>query len=81
MERLQGTDLLKVARRLLVSSNARFDERHAAGPVDQARLRDWEIVNVAVRLFENFPGERPRVLRRLRKEIAWRDATSKRCHT
>jgi hypothetical protein len=81
-----GTPLLlrflaKVGRQLLVSSYARSYERNAAGPMDHARVRDWEIVNVAMRLFENVPGERPRVLRRLRKEIAWRDATSKRCHT
>jgi aminoglycoside phosphotransferase (APT) family kinase protein len=81
-----GTPLLlrllaKMGRRLLVSSYARSYERHAAGPVDKARVRDWEIVNVAVRLFENVPGERPRLLRRLRKEFAWRDATSKRWHT
>jgi aminoglycoside phosphotransferase (APT) family kinase protein len=81
-----GTPLLlrslaKVARRLLVSSYTRSYERHAARPVDRARVRDWEIVNVAVRLFENVPGERPRLLRRLGKEIARRDATSKRRHT
>lgn len=81
-----GTPLLlrflaKAGRRLLVSSYARSYERHAAEPVDQARVRAWEIVNLAVRLFENIPGERPRLLRRLRKEIAWRDATSHALHT
>jgi aminoglycoside phosphotransferase (APT) family kinase protein len=80
-----GTSLLlrflaKVGRWLLLSSYARSYERHAAAPVDRARVREWEIVNVAVRLFENIPGERPRLLRRLRKEIAWRDATSKARH-
>ena len=81
-----GTPLLlrflaKVARRLLVFSYVRSYERNAAEPVDQARVREWEIVNVAVRLFENIPGERPRLLRRLRKEIAWRDASSRALQT
>jgi aminoglycoside phosphotransferase (APT) family kinase protein len=77
-----GTSLLlrflaRVARRLLVFSYARSYERNAAEPVDQARLREWEIVNLAVRLFENIPGERRRLLRRLRKESAWHYAASK----
>ena len=70
-----GTPLLlrflaKVGRRLLVSSYVRSYERNAAEPLDQARVREWEIVNLAVRLFENIPVERPRLLRRLRNEIA-----------
>jgi aminoglycoside phosphotransferase (APT) family kinase protein len=69
-----GTPLLlrflaKVGRRLLVSSYVRSYERNAAEPVDQARVREWEIVNLAGRLFENVPGERPRLLRRSRNEI------------
>jgi aminoglycoside phosphotransferase (APT) family kinase protein len=62
--------LAKVARRLLVSSYARSYERHAAEPVDRARVRQWEIVNVAMRVLDNIPGERPRLLRRLRLEGA-----------
>jgi aminoglycoside phosphotransferase (APT) family kinase protein len=73
--------LAKVGRRLLVSSYVRSYERHATQPVDRARVRSWDTVNVAVRLLENIPGERPRLLRRLRKEMAWRDATSKARHT
>lgn len=70
-----GTSLLlrfvaKVGRRLLISSYARSYERNAAEPVDRARVRQWTVVNLAVRLFENIPGERPRLLRRLRNEIA-----------
>jgi aminoglycoside phosphotransferase (APT) family kinase protein len=70
-----GTSLLlrflaKVGRRLLISSYARSYERNAAEPVDHARVRQWTVVNLAVRLFENIPGERPRLLRRLRNEIA-----------
>ena len=68
--------LAKVGRRLLVSSYVRSYERNAAQPVDRARVREWEIVNIAVRLFENIPGERPRLLRRLRKESAWYDRSS-----
>ena len=60
--------LAKLGRRLLVSSYARSYERNAAEPVDQARVRDWEVVNLAVRLFEDIPGERPRLMRRLREE-------------
>ena len=70
-----GTSLLlrfvaKVGRRLLISSYARSYERNAAEPVDRARVRQWTVVNLAVRLFENIPGERPRLLRHLRNEIA-----------
>jgi aminoglycoside phosphotransferase (APT) family kinase protein len=76
-----GTPLLlrllaKVGRRLLISSYARSYERNATASVDRARVRQWEIVNVAVRLLENIPGERPRLLRRLRRELAWHKASS-----
>lgn len=67
--------LAKVGRQLLVSSYVRSYERHAAEPVDRARVRDWEIVNVAMRVLENIPGERSRLLRRLRKEFAWHEAS------
>ena len=69
--------LAKVGRRLLVSSYARSYERNAAELVDHARVRQWEVVNLAVRLFENIPGERRRLLRRLRNESAWHDAASR----
>ena len=80
-----GTPLLlrflaKVGRRLLISSYARSYERNAAEPVDHARVRQWTVVNLAVRLLENIPGERPRLLRRLRNEIAERHAASKALH-
>jgi hypothetical protein len=69
--------LAKVGRRLLVSSYMRSYERNAAQPVDRPRVREWEIVNLAVRLFENIPGERPRLLRRFRKELAWYERLSR----
>lgn len=65
--------LAKVGRHLLVSSYVRSYECNAAEPVDRARVRQWEIVNIAVRVLEDIPGERPRLLRRLRKEFAWHE--------
>ena len=62
--------LAKIGRRLLISSYARAYERHAAGPVDEARVRQWEIVNLAVRMHDGVPGERPHLLRRLQQEFA-----------
>jgi hypothetical protein len=61
--------LAKIGRRLLISSYVRSYERHA-GPVDQARVRQWEIVNLAARMYDGVPIERPRLLQRLRKEFA-----------
>jgi len=62
--------LAKIGRRLLISSYVRSYERHATGPVDHARVRQWEIVNLAVRMHDGVPGERPRLLQRLQKEFA-----------
>jgi tRNA A-37 threonylcarbamoyl transferase component Bud32 len=62
--------LAKIGRRLLISSYVRSYERHATGPVDQTRVRQWEIVNLAVRMHDGVPGERPRLLQRLQKEFA-----------
>ncbi len=59
--------LAKIGRRLLISSYVRSYERHAPGPVDEARVRQWEIVNLAVRMHDGVPGERPRLLQRLQK--------------
>ena len=62
--------LAKIGRRVLISSYVRAYERHATGPVDNARVRQWEIVNLAVRMHDGVPGERPRLLRRLQQEFA-----------
>jgi tRNA A-37 threonylcarbamoyl transferase component Bud32 len=62
--------LAKIGRRLLISSYIRAYERHARGPVDEARVRQWEIVNLAVRMHDGVPDERPRLLRRLQQEFA-----------
>jgi hypothetical protein len=63
--------LAKIGRRVLLSSYARSYERHTAQPIDEVRVRHWEIVNLAARVDE-VPDERPRLLRRLRKEFARR---------
>lgn len=60
--------LVNLGRQLLISSYVRSYERNAPEPVDRARLREWEIVNLAVRVLENIPGERSRLLQRLQKE-------------
>ena len=67
------TLLAKIGRRVLISSYVRSYERNTAKPLDRARVRRWEIVNLAVRLVDDVPGERPRLLRRLRKEFARRE--------
>ena len=67
--------LAKIGRRLLISSYMRSYERHAAEPIDEARLRRWEIVNLAVRMHDGRPGERPRLLRRLQQEFARGEAS------
>jgi aminoglycoside phosphotransferase (APT) family kinase protein len=64
--------LAKIGRRVLISSYVRSYERNTAKPPDRGRVRRWEIVNLAVRLVDDVPGERPRLLRRLRKEFARR---------
>ena len=67
--------LAKVGRRLLISSYANSYERCAVERVDRARVRHWEIVNLAVRVLEDIPGEQPRLLRRLQKEFARREVS------
>jgi hypothetical protein len=59
--------LAKVGRRVLLSSYARSYERHSAEQVDEARVRHWEIVNLAMRVLDEVPGERPRLLHHLRR--------------
>ena len=61
--------LAKIGRRLLISSYVRAYERRAREPVDEGRVRQWEIVNLAVRMHDGVPGERPRLLRRLQQEF------------
>jgi tRNA A-37 threonylcarbamoyl transferase component Bud32 len=62
--------LAKIGRRVLISSYVRAYERHTAERVDEARVRRWEIVNLAARVLDEVPGERPRLLQRLHKEFA-----------
>ena len=62
--------LAKIGRRLLISSYVRSYERHATVRIEDARVRDWEIVNLAVRINNEIPGERRRLLQRLQKEFA-----------
>jgi tRNA A-37 threonylcarbamoyl transferase component Bud32 len=64
--------LAKVGRRVLLSSYARAYERQTSERIDQARVRHWEIVNLAARVLDEVPGERPRLLQRLQKEFARR---------
>jgi hypothetical protein len=71
------TLLAKIGRRVLISSYVRSYERHTAERVDQARVRHWEIVNLAVRVLDEIPGERQRLLRRLRKEFARREESER----
>ena len=66
--------LAKIGRQLLVSSYVRSYQRNAAERVDRARVCHWEIVNLAVRVNDEVPGERPRLLRRLQKEFARSEA-------
>ncbi len=61
--------LAKVGRRLLISSYVRAYGRHTAERVDEARVRQWEIVNLAARVLDEVPGERQRLLQRLQKEF------------
>jgi hypothetical protein len=67
--------LAKVGRRLLISSYARSYKRHSAARVDEARVRRWEIVNLALRVLDEIPGERPRLFQRLHREFARREAS------
>ncbi|PYR33139.1 MAG: hypothetical protein DMF89_03085 [Acidobacteria bacterium] len=43
--------------------------------IDERRVRHWEIVNLAARVLDEVGGERPRLLRRFRKELARGDAS------
>jgi hypothetical protein len=66
--------LAKIGRRVLLSSYERSYKRHTAKRIDEMHVRHWEIVNLAVRVDE-VPGERPRLLQRLRKEFArWEES-------
>jgi hypothetical protein len=71
------TLLAKIGRRVLICSYVRSYERYTAERVDQARVRHWEIVNLAVRVLDEIPGERQRLLRRLRKEFARREESER----
>lgn len=62
--------LAKTGRQLLVSSYVRSYERNASERIDRTRVRHWEIVNLAMRVLDDVPGERPRVLQRLQRELA-----------
>ena len=62
--------LAKIGRQLLVSSYVRSYERNASERIDRTRVHDWEIVNLAARVLDDVPGERPRILQRLQKEFA-----------
>ena len=62
--------LAKFGRQLLVSSYVRSYERNASARIDRTRVRHWEIVNLAMRVLDDVPGERPRILQRLQKEFA-----------
>jgi len=62
--------LAKFGRQLLVSSCVRSYERNASARIDRTRVRHWEIVNLAMRVLDDVPGERPRILQRLQKEFA-----------
>jgi tRNA A-37 threonylcarbamoyl transferase component Bud32 len=66
--------LAKVGRGLLLSSYVRAYERHTPERIDDARLRRWEIVNLAVRMLDEIPGERSCLLQRLQKEFARSEA-------
>jgi hypothetical protein len=53
------TLLAKVGRRVLLSSYVRAYRRHAAERIDDARVRRWEIVNLAVRMTDEIRGSGP----------------------
>jgi tRNA A-37 threonylcarbamoyl transferase component Bud32 len=65
--------LARIGRQLLMSAYAGAYERAAGTPLDRSRLRHWEIVNLAMRLVDDIPGERARVLTRLRhtEGVTW----------
>jgi aminoglycoside phosphotransferase (APT) family kinase protein len=67
--------LAKIGRRVLISSYVRSYERHMAERIDGTRLLHWEIVNLAARVLDEVPGERPRLLQRLHMEFARSRAT------
>jgi hypothetical protein len=47
--------LAKIGRGLLLSSYVRAYERHTVERIDDARLRRWEIVNLAARILDEVP--------------------------
>jgi aminoglycoside phosphotransferase (APT) family kinase protein len=61
--------LALIGRRALLSSYARSYERHAAERVDEKRVRRWEIVNLALRVLDEIPGERARLIQRFQNEL------------
>jgi aminoglycoside phosphotransferase (APT) family kinase protein len=67
--------LAKVGRRVLISSYVRAYERYTAKRIDESRVRRWEIVNLAVRVLDEVPGERPHLLQRLQKAFARGEAS------
>jgi hypothetical protein len=67
--------LAKIGRRVLIASYVRAYERHATEPIDRERVRRWEIVNLAVRVNDEVPGERSRLLQRLQQEFARGEAS------
>ena len=67
--------LAKIGRRVLIASYVRSYERHATEPIDRARVRRWEIVNLAARVNDEVPGERSRLLQRLQQEFAGGEAS------
>ena len=67
--------LAKIGRRVLISSYVRSYERHTAERIDEARVRHREIVNLAMRVLDDVPGERLRLLQRLQKEFARGEAS------
>ena len=67
--------LARIGRQLLIRSYVRSYESYAAERVDQLRVRKWEIVNLAVRVMDDIPGERPRLLQSLQKEFVGREVS------
>jgi hypothetical protein len=67
--------LAKIGRGLLLSSYVHAYQRHTSDRIDEAQLRRWEIVNLAVRVVDGIPGERPRLLQRLQDDFARAEAS------
>lgn len=62
--------LAGAGRRLLVAAYVRAYTHAVARPIDHVRVRQWEVVNIAMRLGDNIPGEGPRLLQHLRRAYA-----------